>query len=76
MSKRRSQITRMLQFFREADLDEVRAVMPLVIEAVVLRKVKFGPVPPLPARKRLLNGTDNATDAKVSVPQTQTGANE
>lgn len=39
MAGRRISFSRVLDFFREADADEVRAIMPLVLEAVQRRKL-------------------------------------
>lgn len=53
-------ISRVLQFFREGNEDEVRAVMPLVIEAVGRRHITINTMASAPTprrgRPRRLNG--------------------
>jgi hypothetical protein len=55
-----SKFSTILNWFREASQDEVRAIMPLVLEAVGRRKILIsGPAVTLRQRKqRRLNGPD------------------
>ena len=54
---RGSQIARVLRFFREGDVDEVRAVLPLVEEAVNARKLG-GTAKPKQRRARKARAVD------------------
>ena len=47
--------SRILEWFREADADEVRAIMPLVLETLGKRKIATGAAP-VQRRRRRLNG--------------------
>jgi len=66
---RGSKFSTILNWFREASQDEVRAIMPLVLEAVGRRKIPIsGPAVTLRQRKqRRLNGPDVISDGNSHI---------
>jgi hypothetical protein len=68
VTTRRTSITRVLDFFREANTDEVRAVLLLMPEVLTKRHIQTPGPSPRRGRPPRANGDANAKAAEGGIP--------